>query len=149
MFRGARHTWLGRDIDALLPERSEACEGALFHAVPSHPGAWVRIEGWAWDPASRRVPGTLLVTNAEGVVMGLGEPEERRGPWTPREALRARRFVAWRGPGERAARGDVWAVLDARTACRIAGWRAHYRGARESTSMPSPAATAPAETVVQ
>jgi len=122
MFRDARHELLGQRIDALHPQRSEACEGGIFTSTASASGRWVRVEGWARESDSARVP-FLLFTDPTGRVIGLGEPL-RRPPPGVKDA--ERRFVAWR---HAAPVGEVWAVLADGSACRLAVWGRGERSA--------------------
>lgn len=115
MFRDARHELLGRRLDVLYPERSEACEGGIFTSTASASGRWARIEGWARQPGAARVS-RLLLTDPSGLVIGLGEPVRRA---LPGFGDAEPRFVAWRRavPG-----GEVWAVLADGKVCRVAAW---------------------------
>jgi len=115
MFRDARHEFLGRRVDVLHPQRSEACEGGIFTSTASVSGHWVRVDGWARGLGSAGVP-QLLLTGPAGFVIGLGEPLRHTLPGFEDDE---HRFVAWRWavPG-----GEVWAVLADGSACRVAAW---------------------------
>ena len=115
MFRDARHEFLGRRVDVLHPQRSEACEGGIFTSTASASGHWVRVDGWAREPGAAGVP-QLLLTGPAGFVIGLGEPLRHALPGFEDGE---HRFLAWRRavPG-----GEVWAVLADGSACRVAAW---------------------------
>ncbi len=115
MFHDGRHTLLGRQLDVLHPQRSEACEGGIFRSADSASKRWVRVDGWAREVGSVRVP-DLIFTDPMGRVIGLGEP--LRHPLFGAEDA-APHFVAWR---HAAPAGEVWAVLGDGSACRVAAW---------------------------
>jgi hypothetical protein len=76
IFAPERSRWLGDPIAAhyrAVP--SDNCAGAIDSDVkafadPELPG--LRLRGWAWSPQSRRIAGSVVVTDKQGRILGFG-----------------------------------------------------------------------------
>lgn len=124
MFADGRHHLLGRRVGADLEiARKAPCSGEVFERVPLGIAATVglRLSGSAWDPERRAVPPTLLVSDAAGVVTGLGQPVGRR--WL-QAAAPARRggWVGFSQPPTVPGRADVWGLRSDGRLCHVASW---------------------------
>lgn len=117
MFYGGRRKLMGLSLEALYPERSDACEGGIFRDTLTPSKYWARVEGWAREFDRARVP-ELLFTDSSGRVVGLGEPVRHFFPGIPDDE---RWFVGWR---KGVPDGAAWAVLADGSVCRIATWGA-------------------------
>jgi hypothetical protein len=76
VFAESRARWLGRRISELFPTAApDHCIGGVerLHPIQTSPAetSW-RVEGWAWNASANRVFDYLLITDREGIVVGLG-----------------------------------------------------------------------------
>ena len=81
LFADAGLQWLGsRVTDHFQPAGGGACLGAVDSLNPvagsTTPG--VRLAGWAWDVRGHRAARRVWVTDAEGMIRGLGQTGEER-----------------------------------------------------------------------
>ena len=76
IFAPKRWRWLGDPISAhyqlVAPEN---CSGSLDYnaevfADPELPG--YRLNGWAWDPRSRKTAKSIVITDKQGRILGFG-----------------------------------------------------------------------------
>jgi hypothetical protein len=75
MFSEPRAAWQGRRVSELFRrDAADRCIGGIERTLSltasSAEGSW-RVEGWAWDPASNRAFDYLLLTDANGLVVGM------------------------------------------------------------------------------
>jgi hypothetical protein len=76
VFAPERSRWLGDPIAAhYRAAASDDCVGSLDSNVkvfvdPELPG--FRLRGWAWSPQSRRIAGSVVVTDKQGRILGFG-----------------------------------------------------------------------------
>jgi len=76
VFAPERSRWIGDPIAAHYPlVTSDNCIGfvdkdAKVFADPELPG--IRLRGWAWNPQSRRIAGSIVITDKQGRILGYG-----------------------------------------------------------------------------
>jgi hypothetical protein len=72
IFAAGRQDWIGQPLSRVfVPGPPKLCSGALEALSPVTGGYFAA--GWAWDGAADRPPTDIVLTNAEGVIVGFGE----------------------------------------------------------------------------
>lgn len=120
-------SYLGQPLSAVFRQTSD-CVGKIESttAITSSLLLSLRINGWAWESATRRAPSQIVVTT-DGIISGLGvvgdwRPVQTFGSW--RTSSHYTGFTAYVRDVPRWAEVDVYAVSKAgKGACQIASFR--------------------------
>lgn len=121
-FAAPRADWIGRPISTVARLAPQDCRGAVETAlVPAeNPRDDAHVTGWAWDNRRHAPPRRLVLTNAAGLVTGLGTAGLPRPDIGKALGRRGAGRTGWAG----VARADggpvrVFAVLANGSACEI------------------------------
>ncbi|MEP9378945.1 hypothetical protein ABLE91_19670 [Aquabacter sp. CN5-332] len=118
--------WMGKPLQSQVHIRSGfVCIGSVDQITPisaSADGSGYRSTGWAWDIYDKAAPEWILLTDAQGLVVGYGLTDSYRPD--VRVVIPAVRsnFTGWRGHLKMEHPGEVRAYAlssDARSACLI------------------------------
>lgn len=64
---------IGKPLASLYPPASAICVGNADN-VQAQSAAGAELVGWGWDPEAKRPIARILIVDAGGVVVGVGEP---------------------------------------------------------------------------
>jgi hypothetical protein len=117
--------WIGARLSGrVAPAPAAACSGAVESTVdfsaPS--GAASRVQGWGWDASTRTPPARIVLTDAAGVVIGLGVGEISRPDLAAAHPLPGIGDAGWSGYARSAgstAAVAAWAMLADGRACPL------------------------------
>ena len=123
IFSWGRQDWLGQPVSRLFRVSvPDACFGAMENFTPITNA--YRAEGWAWDLRKARPPRDIILTDASGIIVGLGETRPGGYPRPASEPTwRPASDLDWVGFA-RAEHGyggfEAYAIVDGgRAACRL------------------------------